>query len=307
MIGLSLLLILCEFFLGWGLEILFPKEKSIFEEEFVSVVIKVDPKKIKELSLKANGSEIPLKLEERDTYCKTVKIKPGENLIEVRAVDGKGKVRVKTVRIFMVSQVFPEGNVPPKDFKVFRFHTSRNESLCAKCHKLNGEQETCKSCHPKLIERKFQHPPAVLGCTLCHTGGKDSKYAWAEPISETCYLCHGDRKETWLKKKYIHGPPSTGRCNICHNPHSSEHRFFLRKQILDLCTTCHSEKRVEKHPLSGFVFGSAHPISGKPDPARPGRELTCTGCHNPHASNYRFFFQNDYSGEAILCLRCHKK
>ncbi len=310
MIGLSLLLTLGSIVIGWGFEILFPKPKSIFREEFVSVVFKVNPKEVKAIFLSVNGSEESLKVEKKKVvYCKSVRIKPGENKILVKVTKNDGKSDLKMVRVFMRSQVFPAGNVPPADYAVHRFHTGDNEEQCVKCHKIEGgsTQDTCVKCHGKLLSRKIPHAPALAGCTLCHSGGKDSKYAWREPISETCFMCHGNRKQIWYSKKYMHGPPSTGKCYICHNPHSENRRFFLKKQILDLCTTCHSEKKEEKHPLEGFVFAEAHPITGKPDPARPGMELSCTGCHNPHASNFRFFFQNDYSGEAILCLKCHKK
>jgi len=286
MIGLSLLLTLGSVLFGWCFEILSPKPKSIFREEFISLVVRIDPKNTKEIVLETPEGNLSLKVEEkREVYCKTVKIAPGRNVLSVKAVGKDGKAQEKTVS------------------------TKGGEALCADCHKMSGapEQETCGKCHGKILGRKFPHPPSMGSCTLCHTGGESSKYAWREPISETCFLCHGDKKQVWFSKKYMHGPPSTGKCYICHNPHSEDVRFFLKKQTNDLCTTCHSEKREEKHPLSGFVFGDAHPVSGKPDPARPGFELSCTGCHNPHASNFRFFFQNDYSGEAILCLRCHKK
>jgi len=312
MIGLSLLLTLGSVLIGWCFEILTPRERAIFREEFISVVVKVDPATVQEIRIVTEEESLSLKVDEkREVYCKSVRIVPGENLITVKAVSKDGKSQERTVPVFMVSQVFADGNVPPEGFKVTPFHTAKGDALCADCHKMEGmpEQEICGKCHGKILTRKVPHPPSVGSCTLCHTGGgaDGSKYAWREPISETCYMCHGDKKQIWFSKKYMHGPPSTGKCYICHNPHSEDVRFFLKKQTNDLCTTCHSEKSEEKHPLVGFVFGNAHPISGKPDPARPGFELSCTGCHNPHASNYRFFFQNDYSGEAILCLRCHKK
>ncbi len=312
MIGLSLLLTLGSILIGWAFEVITPKAKSIFREEYISVVVKLNPAQTSKAVIRTETESITLKLEkDKEIYCKTVKIIPGKNRIAVEITGKDGKVQLKVIPVFMASQVFPAGNTPPKDFKVSGFHKGKSEALCAECHKSKSNTavgaESCKQCHGNILNRKFPHPPSVAGCTLCHTGGERSKYAWKEPISDTCFMCHGDKKNIWYSKKYMHGPPSTGRCYICHNPHSEDVRFFLKKQTNDLCTTCHSEKREEKHPLVGFVFGDAHPVSGKPDPARPGFELACTGCHNPHASNYRFFFQNDYSGEAILCLRCHKK
>lgn len=310
MIGLSLLLTLGSFLISWCFEIITPQPQSILREEFVSVVFRVDPKDVKDIQLSVNGEVEKLRVDKgRRVYCKSVRIKPGENKILVKVTRTDERSEEKLVRVFMTSQVFPDGNIPPEGFRVNRFHIGKNESLCTECHKLKegAGPESCRECHGKLVSREVAHPPAMIGCTLCHAGGKDSRYAWNDPIADTCFMCHGDKKEIWYSKKYMHGPPSTGKCYICHNPHSERRRFFLKKQIVDLCTTCHSEKREEKHPLVGFVYASAHPITGKPDPARQGRELSCTSCHEPHASNFRFFFQNDYSGEAILCLRCHKK
>ena len=313
MIGLNLLLTLGSSVLigiGWGFEILTPTPKSIFREEYISFVVRVNPQNAKEIIIRTLEENVTLKVEkDRKVYCRTIQIVPGKNTIEVEVIGKDGKKQKKEVSVFMASQVYTEGSHPPSDYKVNPFHVKNREVLCADCHTISGasEQDSCMKCHGKIVSRKFPHPPSMGSCTMCHTGNEKSKYAWNDPISETCYLCHGDKKQIWLSKKYMHGPPATGNCYICHNPHSEDVRFFLKKQTNDLCTTCHSEKMEEKHPLVGFVFGEAHPVSGKPDPARPGFELSCTGCHNPHASNFRFFFQNDYSGEAILCLRCHKK
>lgn len=310
MIGLSLLLILGSFFAGFALEILHPKDKSIFYEEYVSLVLSSDAKTDEKVKVMVNEYEIKSFAIKKDknVYCLNVKIKPGMNTIRVEVFRKDGKKDIKSLNVFMSSQIFADGNIPPADFNKKYFHTQQNEKMCLKCHQFkNSTDKACLQCHSIIVKRKFTHPPAIIGCNLCHMKKKESRFAWNKPVAETCFLCHADKKELWFKKKFVHGPPSTGKCNICHNPHSEQREFFLKKNVLDLCTTCHNEKYRQKHPLAGFVFGEAHPVYGKPDPSRPGKELSCTSCHNPHAANIRFFFQNDYSGEPILCLKCHEK
>ena len=58
--------------------------------------------------------------------------------------------------------------------------------------------------------------------------------------------------------------------------------------------------------LAGFGLGN-HPVTGKPDPSRPGRELSCTSCHNPHSSNLVSLFASESLSLRSLCLMCHKK
>ncbi|MDQ1338933.1 MAG: hypothetical protein QG567_82, partial [Campylobacterota bacterium] len=178
---------------------------------------------------------------------------------------------------------------------------------------------TCYACHKGMINTKNTHAPAANWlCADCHNGNYGeynmqdqgaSKYLVADPVAKTCGSCH-DTVDGWQNSKFGHGPVNDGRCERCHNPHGSDHEFFLRKNIWDLCTTCHAEKANGKHVVSSFVYSrnsGAHPTKDRKDPVRPGRELTCSGCHDPHGSSGIFLLRMKGTMPYGVCQRCHKK
>ncbi|HHG73925.1 MAG TPA: hypothetical protein ENK22_02685 [Persephonella sp.] len=311
-------------FISYGFEILAPIKNSIHEEEFATVSVKLTKDEIEKgvsLEFKTDKDYFMFGMDpERKVYCKSLKIKPGINIVEIIYTDGDGKQTKKSVEIFRYSILYKASEEPPSKFEEKPFHTRKNEDRCKNCHDMRSlpedmipespEKSPCYSCHKVLTSRKKVHAPSAnWACNYCHldVGLSYQRYETPFPISEKCFSCHEYREKVWMNKKYVHGPTSTGQCNICHNPHSSNNIFFLKKPIWNLCTSCHAEKASGTHVLAGFVFGKSHPTRGRPDPSRPGRELVCSSCHNPHASNYRYMFNNDYTGDRYLCQMCHKK
>ncbi|WP_456399426.1 cytochrome c3 family protein [Persephonella sp.] len=311
--------------LSYAIEILSPLDKDVNQEEFASVSVKLTNSELENgafITITVNNAKeykINLK-KDRDTYCKSVKIKPGINEIKVTYYGKDGSSFEKKVSLFMYSPLYKESEEPPWNYEELSFHTKEHEEKCSKCHDMRAlpaelvppapEESPCFSCHKPLTSRSRVHAPSANWvCNYCHIETKKSyeRYETPFPIADTCFSCHEFRKKVWWNKKYIHGPTSTGQCNICHNPHSSDNLFFVKKPIWDLCTSCHSEKASGVHVVAGFVYGKSHPTKGRPDPSRPGRELVCSSCHNPHGSNYKFFFNNDYTGDRYICLMCHKK
>ncbi len=94
-------------------------------------------------------------------------------------------------------------------------------------------------------------------------------------------------------------------CASCHNPHTTPNKFSLEKPEEDLCASCHEGRATGKHVMAGYGFGDDHPVKGKPDPLRKGRDISCTTCHNTHASTERTFPADEKPGP--MCLKCHKK
>jgi predicted CXXCH cytochrome family protein len=184
----------------------------------------------------------------------------------------------------------------------------------------NTQESNCYSCHKNIVAKQNSHAPSInFACLQCHTGetnffnaqekGK-SKFLAPDPIDIQCKNCHDKVERVWYKKESQHGPVMSGRCTKCHNPHSSNHEFFLRKPIWNLCTTCHDEKAKGKHVLSSFVFSrnkGAHPTKGRSDPARAGRELVCSSCHDPHGSNGIYLLRTEGKTSYSVCKRCHEK
>jgi predicted CXXCH cytochrome family protein len=169
-----------------------------------------------------------------------------------------------------------------------------------------GQPDLCYDCHDiSLFSKKIVHAAIGMGCTSCHNphASKNAKLLTSEP-PELCYSCHDKGMFT---KKHIHPPVAAGQCTTCHTPHSSDMASLLEKPVDELCGTCHDGKATGKHILAGYGLGDRHPTKGKPDPSRPGKELSCTSCHVPHSSNKKFLFSAEADSSGNLCLMCHRK
>lgn len=122
-------------------------------------------------------------------------------------------------------------------------------------------------------------------------------------VKDACFKCH----EGIANKKFKHGPVDAGYCNLCHDPHASPNPAWLRKPAWELCTTCHADQGSGVHVVAGVVYGNSHPTKSKRDPARPGKRLTCSSCHDPHSSENEQLFAYDVNSRAELCTICHAK
>lgn len=313
-----------------ALQIIRPLTNTILDESEISVVVKVtDPSVTKVSFSDAKGQEVFREIKKgKQVYCQSLKAQMGNNLISVTAYRNTEKADSQAASVYYRAEIFSGFQEAPAGFKKAYFHNDKEEQLCKTCHKMipgvvqhvvpdNPEDSSCYQCHKNLVTRAKGHAPSVNWmCTECHTGqagdygdesiGK-SKYIAPDPIMERCFSCHENIKQVWFSRKSEHGPVRDGRCNRCHNPHSSDELFFTRKPIWDLCTTCHSEKATGAHVISSFVRANSHPTRGKPDPARPGRELVCSGCHDPHGSEGIFLLRSKGKTAFSVCVRCHQK
>ncbi len=122
-------------------------------------------------------------------------------------------------------------------------------------------------------------------------------------LLETCSKCHQDM----FSGAFRHGPADAGLCTICHNPHASPNPAWTRKKTWDLCVTCHAEKASGRHVVAGFVSGETHPTKDRRDPARPGKYMSCTSCHNPHAGQSRELYAAGIKTRSELCSMCHRR
>lgn len=122
-------------------------------------------------------------------------------------------------------------------------------------------------------------------------------------VRETCMKCH----EGVLSGKFKHAPVEAGYCNLCHNPHASPNPAWLRKPTWELCTTCHGEQASGAHVVVGLVRSDFHPTRNRRDPARPGKKMTCSSCHEPHSSESRDLFAYGAKTRTALCKICHLK
>lgn len=208
---------------------------------------------------------------------------------------------------------------------------------CSTCHKLvegknHPEQKgsivltqkvpaLCYGCHE---ESKFKGKSGhtLLGmCTGCHEPHRsDVAKLLKKEQPSLCYDCH-DR--ALFTKKYVHKIIHVGGCTSCHAPHISDHPSLLLNNQKELCVSCHAPKLKsphvvalpgrKRHPIDGVIDPSTlkmikmpDPKNPKrmvevPDPAVPGKEMTCASCHDPHSSDYRGLLT-----QARICTKCHK-
>ncbi len=161
----------------------------------------------------------------------------------------------------------------------------------------------CMRCHEDdATGRKVFHFPVAEGvCTLCHsphgTGMVANLRAERTPL---CAQCHPEKV---APKKTPHPALELGCTAVCHDPHASDNHGRLQQGVVETCTTCHVGYQDGKHVVLS-VAGTGHPIDKRPDPWRPGRNVECTSCHNPHGSdNPRMWYFA--TSRLELCAQCH--
>ncbi len=306
--ALALLLILAAAQLAGAVDkfaVLYPADKGLYEEEAVSLVVRLGG--ADEVSYKLNGPKkgIILKKGKGDYLCGSLRLNRGLNRISVTAMRGGKEVASKEISVFV--DVNTEPDLIPDDFTPPNFHTRQNEAPCTACHKFGGDYgESCFVCHKGLADNEYVHwPITIKGCLICHnTESNGLKYQALRPAVRYCKFCHGDKIAAWEKNYYRHGPTQAGDCTMCHDPHSSERQYFLRLQTTDLCVSCHQDKANGEHIVRGFS-GKWHPVRGKPDPRDPSKELTCASCHNPHGSNFKHLLFMSSDPNKPFCTKCH--
>ncbi|RJQ47316.1 MAG: hypothetical protein C4538_05315 [Nitrospiraceae bacterium] len=161
----------------------------------------------------------------------------------------------------------------------------------------------CYTCHTKneteFSGYKYIHGPvAIAKCNMCHNPhGSSIRHMLRKDSSTMCLECHG--KQDMMKQAIVHEPVIKQGCTGCHDPHGSSFPFFLAAEVKDLCLKCHpkTDKQKNNHPVNG------HPVSGANDPINPGRQLTCSSCHDPHSSTFDKLLPVEEV--MMICTKCH--
>jgi len=166
--------------------------------------------------------------------------------------------------------------------------------------------DLCFSCHDKkAFDQKTLHAPVAGGlCGSCHdphSSGNPRMLSQAVP--GLCFSCH-DKKTLGMKDAHVKA--AAGQCLTCHNPHGSDTAFVLNQLVEGHCDSCHDEV-TPRHVLVRVSPNDSHPLNKRPDPLRPGRELSCSSCHNPHATGQDLVSTKGLPSPAPLCARCHRK
>ena len=302
-----------------ALTIAFPPNESFVEHEAVNMILQMEKNALDTVKVKVNDYQYPPMIINSGTenLCFGIILPPGINKIQVEGFLDEKKIISQDLQLFYLLKLSKDFNKPPNDFRKYIFHTPENEKDCNDCHKMEidkgdltpetPEDSPCYKCHNNKISSSVQHDPAAeWTCFECHQSEKGaSKYSVPEPIVEICNQCH-DQYSEWSAMKEMHGPVAVGQCLLCHDPHGSDWPAFTRIHTTDLCNNCHTGKTSGNHVLAGF-FGKGHPTRGVPHPTEDGKEFTCAGCHDPHASNFKKMLRQDHRKMTIYCNDCHKK
>ncbi|MBD1401091.1 cytochrome c3 family protein [Pelovirga terrestris] len=202
-------------------------------------------------------------------------------------------------------------------------HSASYNQQCLACHQQSLDpwrigmpqlriRDLCLECHTgkqSWLNKKHVHGPINLGsCTLCHDphGGTNPRRLWADGDADLCISCHSNMLELTKDRHrrsipYVHGLITGPGCIGCHDPHASDHLFVLHSSINDLCSSCHpGPAQSGAHPVE------RHPLHGPKELLRPGRELSCTSCHEAHGSHYRHLLIQTTQG-GRLCRECHEQ
>ncbi len=307
----------------------YPPDNTIMEFGIIGISLNVRKDSADLIKVNVNNERKATVIPDSEFECFSVKLANGINKITILAIKKDSIVDWINFRVFNRSDLESAYRNPPAGFRRDYFHMTEH-SRCASCHALEpGEFDkksmniassslkiparmtaavsTCYPCHKDITAFSNVHGPAsVWSCLSCHDPDTALKYSVKKPESETCYRCHVEQKNDWTAKKYIHGPVNTGKCTICHNPHASENRFVLYKPIWNLCVGCHVNSGTGKHIFTGFNE-RGHPTKDRPDPLRKGKELSCSSCHNPHASNSQRLWALNADNAFDLCRKCHSR
>jgi predicted CXXCH cytochrome family protein len=239
---------------------------------------------------------------------------PGVNEIVVKGFSRGMIVNNAQANVYFAHKPW---DIPPEGYSPFVMHVPKTEAFCGTCHNVQptvDEFETtdtkvnaCATCHVRLTNFDYVHGPAgVFECSSCHDYSDNSPKYQVVNADALCLDCHADMAETIAEKTHVHGPVEIGQCLICHDPHASNEVAQIVTPINELCTACHEGQSTGKHITTAFS-SKIHPVSGVKDLSNPSRELVCSSCHNPHASNSEKLFVNDYPNSFALCQHCHDK
>jgi DmsE family decaheme c-type cytochrome len=163
---------------------------------------------------------------------------------------------------------------------------------------------TCATCHDETAKtfHATPHAASALGCEGCHgpgeahvaAGGDKTKirsFAALNPreTSQTCMTCHNKAgQKHWVGSSH---DSRNVTCTDCHDVHPTGEMLpaLLKKPEVDLCTTCHLQKKAQ-------LLRPGHM------PVREGK-LECSSCHNPHGTpNDRMLIQTSVNQN---CYSCH--
>jgi len=195
-------------------------------------------------------------------------------------------------------------NPHESDEKALLKETSRQ--LCLKCH-----ADFAKS----LKAAPVVHPPVKEApCTQCHNPhGSPVNYFLRKKMPDICVECHAELGKKLAGVKVPHKPLQLeAGCSGCHSAHYAKAKSLLGAEQKEVCLGCHGTDNLGTPPLKNI----RKELEGKKYLHGPIRKGECTGCHDPHGSDYFRMLRGNYTAEIYAtyteglydaCLLCHEK
>ncbi len=196
--------------------------------------------------------------------------------------------------------------------------------MCSKCHsdssKYNGNIKLVA--HYKASThflKKDKDGQPVASCSDCHGShkilgaGNPESEIYRTNVGDTCGQCHKNESEEFkasihaegVKKGYDESPT----CTYCHNPHEVQSPSFNKKEISDLCLSCHEDQRlVKRYGLDynvGYTYRDSYHYMAIQKNSK--RSATCTDCHKTHAIMSQENPQSSINEKNLknTCGQCH--
>jgi len=178
-------------------------------------------------------------------------------------------------------------------------HQPYGEGKCDTCHGRNtaDSASSCLACHKKVqkeINATHNHLTMHRGnsCLNCHSphAGDDSSLLKG-PERLLCTGCHQATLGRYREMPDKH--PPLDKCSLCHTPHGSNNLAMTRGDANAVCIQCHESQGKFTHPVGPDVLDS-----------HTGQMVTCSSCHNPMGTRYKYHLKAD--GKKALCVLCHR-
>ena len=178
----------------------------------------------------------------------------------------------------------------------------------------------CYMCHTDKADAirsaEYVHMPVSEDCVNCHNPHSAPKQFMLQAESPgLCLDCHAEKKEQMTGAAVRHGALETGKtCLNCHDAHMSNIAKNLTMEPLDLCLSCHNQVYTKADGTE--IMNMEKWLAENTDQHGPIKQKDCSGCHNPHGSEYFRILRNPYPPTFYmpfavenynLCFSCHEK
>lgn len=180
------------------------------------------------------------------------------------------------------------------------------------------EEGGCTGCHGVLytaaLARAFQHDNFIVdkACAACHVRGHLGTEAEgpgtigtpddpAVNVMAWAALGKGKGKTVAAGETGTTDEAATaaGPHHVDVHDNTLYPSFFVQ---IEGCRACHNHLLEASHPVGISAYG----MEAKPPFDLPTADgiITCTTCHNPHASGFQYLTR--YHWERDLCVQCHR-